>query len=198
MKTSSNNRPVRLVAETVSEVLGPAPLLSLVYLQAGLAEGTRGVLFALLPIACVAILPYVALVLLARQGKVSGRFISKRTQRLPILLAVLVLAVAVVIVLAVARAPGSLIVVTIASTVGLTVVMLVNVFWKLSIHLALATFAAFYQFTLLPALWAVLLLVCGLLALAWSRFVLGAHTVAQILAGVGAGLVVFLVYLVIR
>ncbi|WP_285035167.1 phosphatidic acid phosphatase [Plantibacter sp. ME-Dv--P-095] len=182
------------VAQVVSEVFGPAPLLTFALIQAGVGTAPRGIWTALLASLLIAVLPYAALILLARSGRVSGRFVSDRRQRGPILACVLVSVVLGVSLLVWLGADARLLAVGIAAIIGLLVVTAVNLAWKLSIHAAIAAFVAILQFGSLPvALAATLLLVP--LVVGWARVREGAHTTAQVIAGFGAGGAVFLAYL---
>lgn len=53
-------------AEVLSEVFGPAPLLTVLFVQAGIASGTPGGWWAALPVIGIAMLPYLAMIRLAR------------------------------------------------------------------------------------------------------------------------------------
>lgn len=180
----------------MSEVFGPAPLLTVAFVEAGLWVGSAPGWWALLPILGVAVVPYLAMIWLARQGRVSDRFVGQRSQRLPILLGVLGVVFGVIVILLGVRAPWEVTSLTIASAVGLIVVMAVNVVWKLSIHMAIAAFVWLLQFTVMPW-WAAALLGLAVITLGWARIVVRAHTTAQVLVGVLAGAVVFIVYLVL-
>ncbi|ODA89447.1 hypothetical protein ATY41_05970 [Leifsonia xyli subsp. xyli] len=183
------------VGHILSEALGPAPLLTIAFVEARLQVGSAAGWWALLPILGVAVLPYLAMIWLAHRGRVSDRFVGKRSQRLPILLGALVV-VAVIVILLAAEAPWEATSLTIASAVGLVVVMAVNVVWKMSIHMAIAAFLWAYQLTVLPG-WLVVLLVLAVVALGWARIAARAHTLAQVIAGCGAGLAVFGVYMLL-
>lgn len=178
----------------LSEVFGPAPLLTFALIQAGVETEARGVWTALLGSLLIAVLPYGALILLARSGRVSGRFVSDRRQRGPILACVLVSVLLGVAVLVWLGAGPQLLAVGIASIIGLLVVTAVNLAWKLSIHAAIAAFVAVLQFAYLPPTFAALLLIVPA-AVGWARVREGAHTPLQVLAGYGSGVAVFLCYL---
>jgi len=178
----------------LSEVFGPAPLLTFALIQAGAQTGARGVWTALLGSLLIAVLPYGALILLARAGRVSGRFVSDRRQRGPILACVLVSVILGVAALVWLGAGAQLLAVGIASILGLLVVTAVNLVWKLSIHAAIAAFVGFLQFAYFPPLVAAVLLLAPA-GVGWARVREGAHTPLQVLAGYGSGVVVFLCFL---
>lgn len=178
----------------LSEVFGPAPLLTVALVQAGAQTGARGVWAALLGSLLIAVLPYGALILLARAGRVSGRFVSDRRQRGPILACVLVSVILGVAALVWLGAGAQLLAVGIASILGLLVVTAVNLVWKLSIHAAIAAFVGVLQFAYFPPLVAAVLLLAPA-GVGWARVREGAHTPLQVLAGYGSGVVVFLCFL---
>lgn len=190
---SHPNRSLRL-AQVISEVFGPAPLLAFALVQAGITTGVRGLWTALLGALLIAVLPYAALILLARTGRVSGRFVADRRQRGPILACVLVSVVLGVSLLVWLGAGAQLLAVGIASIIGLLVVTSVNLVWKLSIHSAIAAFVGVLQFTCFPAPIATVLLLVPA-AVGWARIREGAHTPLQVLAGYVSGVAVFLCYL---
>lgn len=190
MNTLSQASVPLSAARVISEVLGPAPVLTLVLVQAGIQQADmRGFWLALIAALFVAIGPYAAMVVMARAGKVSDRFVGRRSQRAPILLAVLGSLAVGLVLLVVLRAPASLVAMTIMSAVGLVVVMIVNLAWKLSIHSAIASCAWALQFAFLPAPVAILLVVLPIMV-AGARVREGAHTVAQVVAGSAVGVLV--------
>ena len=93
-------------------------------------------------------------------------------------------------------APRALALLTLAIAVGLFLVTAVNLAWKLSIHAAFAMFFAVTQF-ILWGWWGLIALLIPL-GVGWARVRVRAHTVAQVLAGSGAGIVIGLVYLLLQ
>jgi hypothetical protein len=178
------------LAEVVSEVAGPAPLLLIGLLQVGLPSGA--VAATIVSVITMAILPYGATVWLARAGRLSGRFVSNRRQRIPILLGTLVVVVVGAVVTALIGAPRPLLALAVLAVVTLAVVSIVTLRWKLSIHATLAVFFAGLQVSLYGAI--------GILALAipaavmWARFHLRAHTLGELAAGCVLGAVMSVAY----
>lgn len=72
------------------------------------------------------------------------------------------------------------------------VVGAVNAFWKLRVHTAVVVFTTAALVTALGP-WGIPLLAIPV-AVGWSRVRLGDHTVAQVLAGIPAGLLVWGAY----
>ncbi|MBG6217724.1 membrane-associated phospholipid phosphatase [Arthrobacter sp. CAN_A6] len=188
----------RLVAKVVTEVFAPAVLLSALLLivsvhTAGLA---RGIGSGLLAVLFVTGLPLVAVVLLVRAGKVTDHHIGNRRQRAPILGGSLVSIALGVWILQLIDAPADLIRAVLSSVAGIVAVLVVNLFWKLSAHSAVAVFFSLVVLFLigLPGMAALAIPV----AVGWSRVVLEAHTVAQVLAGwlVGGGIALLYLTLV--
>jgi membrane-associated phospholipid phosphatase len=83
------------------------------------------------------------------------------------------------------RAPSELTVVVLAELTGLVVVLVITHFWKISIHAATAG-GLLGVFLVLYGPGALLGLI-PLALIAWSRTVLGAHTVAQVTVGAATG-----------
>lgn len=173
--------------EVISEIFGPAPLLTVAYIEVGVLAGE--IWLAVLAAVLVAVLPYTALVVLARAGKVSGRFVSNRRQRLPVLLGTLACMAVAVVLLLTMNAPGLILSLTYASIAALFVVMVIGVWWKVSIHCTIATFFFLLQIALFgPIGWVAVIIP---ITTGWARLNLNAHTLTQVLVGSGIGAVVF-------
>ena len=132
--------------------------------------------------------PMMALLYLSRRGRVSDHHVSDRSQRAPVLAGVLGCIAIGTWLLYLWGSPGSLYRMLLGLAVGLLVVMVVNLFWKLSIHAAVAAFfvlsiCAIFGPTLV---WTAVVPA----AVGWSRVQLEAHSMAQVVAGWGVGCVV--------
>ncbi|MBT2249473.1 phosphatase PAP2 family protein [Arthrobacter sp. BHU FT2] len=84
-------------------------------------------------------------------------------------------------VLAAVSAPASVFAMVLAVVGGVVVLAAVSPFWKISGHAAAISCAAVVAVLMLGAAWLPLLLLVP--AVGWSRVVLRAHTLAQVLAG---------------
>ncbi len=93
------------------------------------------------------------------------------------------------------HAPKVIIVGLAGTLLGMIVVGAVNSFWKLSVHNAVATFVAVAVVGSFGWMWWPLLLLP--IAVGWSRVVLKDHTIGQVIAGVPAGAVVAIPYLLV-
>jgi membrane-associated phospholipid phosphatase len=134
------------------------------------------------------VLPYALILRGVRRGRLSDRNISLREQRIRfggVAIASILLGLAV---LAVLDAPAEMVALLASITVGVACGWVVTLWWKISVHAAIAAGAA-TVLTLVfgPALLAVWPLVS---LIAWSRVQVGDHTPAQVLAGVALGIVV--------
>lgn len=129
--------------------------------------------------ACV--LPLFVLLGLVRLGKVTDHHVSNRKQRAPVLLMALGSVAAGLMVLAAAGAPRSVMVMVLAIVAGIIVLAAVSPFWKISGHAAAVSSAAVICVLMLGLAWLPLLLLIP--AVGWSRVVLRAHTLAQVVAG---------------
>ncbi len=68
-------------------------------------------------------------------------------------------------------------------------ILVVTIFWKISVHCATAAVVGMLTWSLFDAALPALL---GVAVMAWSRWRLGRHTVAQTVGGVLLGIAVFL------
>jgi membrane-associated phospholipid phosphatase len=170
-------------AAWVTEVFQPPVVVSIQLLISPLAEpgfpGTIG--YGALAAMFVCVLPLIVLLVLVRLGKVTDHHVSDRKQRAPVLLMALACIAVGLLVLAAAGAPQSVVAMVLAVVGGVTVLAAVSPFWKMSGHAAAVSCAAVVSVLMLGAAWAPLLVLVP--AVCWSRVVLRAHTVAQVVAG---------------
>jgi membrane-associated phospholipid phosphatase len=118
---------------------------------------------------------------LVRLGKVTDHHVSNRHQRAPVLLMALASVVAGLGVLEAVAAPRSVVVMVLAIVAGIVVLAAVSPFWKISGHAAAVSSAAVISVLMLGPAWLPLLVLIP--AVGWSRVVLRAHTLAQVVAG---------------
>ena len=129
----------------------------------------------------VCVLPLLVLLGLVKLGKVTDHHVSNRKQRAPVLLMALGSVVAGLVVLQATGAPRSVMVMVLAIVAGIIVLAAVSPFWKISGHAAAVSSAAVISILMLgPAFLPLVLLIP---AVGWSRVVLRAHTLAQVMAG---------------
>ncbi|MCC5784304.1 phosphoesterase PA-phosphatase [Kocuria sp. WN036] len=186
----STPRPSTLVAE----VFAPAPLvLSLLVLAGWSGAGWSGALWGLGTAVVVASLPMLVLRVLARRGRVDGHFVRARAQRLPVYAATGVLTALVVVAELALGAPPVVPVTTAFVLLGLLVLLVVTLWWKVSAHVAMAACWA-VGLGVLSAPWAALAAAPVPVAVAVSRVRTGDHTPAQTVVGALIGVLVALVW----
>jgi membrane-associated phospholipid phosphatase len=159
------------VAVTLQLLISPA-------VEAGF-PGTIG--YGALAALFVCVLPLLVLLGLVRLGKVTDHHVSNRKQRAPVLLMALGSVVAGLLVLQAVTAPRSVMVMVLAIVAGIIVLAAVSPFWKISGHAAAVSSAAVISVLMLGPAWLPLVLLIP--AVGWSRVVLRAHTLAQVVAG---------------
>lgn len=181
--TSGSIRIKNRTARWLTEVFQPPVVVSLQLLISPLAEagfpGTIG--YGALAALFVCVLPLVVLLVLVRMGKVTDHHVSNRKQRAPVLLMALGCIAVGLLVLNAAAAPLSVVAMVLAVVGGVAVLAAVSPFWKMSGHAAAMSCAAVVSVLMLGPAWAPLLLLIP--AVCWSRVVLRAHSLAQVVAG---------------
>ncbi|SCF04567.1 hypothetical protein GA0074695_3087 [Micromonospora viridifaciens] len=176
------------LARLLTELLAPSvlvtalPLAVTARVSAGLPDFLRWGGVALL---FCAVVPVGVIVHGVRRGRLSDRHVGDRTQRArPLLTGLASVAVGMALLVAL-RAPVELFATIVVIFVVGAACTVVNHWWKLSIHAAVAAATAAVLVSLHgPALHAGWLLVA---AVAWSRVVLRDHTWAQVVAGIALG-----------
>ncbi|WP_426990588.1 phosphatase PAP2 family protein [Pseudarthrobacter sp. Y6] len=170
-------------ARWLTEVFQPPVVVTIQLLISPVIEagfpGTIG--YGALAALFVCVLPLVALLVLVRLGRVTDHHVSNRKQRAPVLLMALGSVVAGLVVLQAAGAPRSVMVMVLAIVAGIIVLAAVSPFWKMSGHAAAVSSVAVISVLMMGPVWLPLVLLIP--AVGWSRVVLRAHTVAQVVAG---------------
>ena len=170
-------------ARWLTEVFQPPVVVSQQLLISPLAQpgvpGTIG--YGALAALFVCVVPLVVLLVLVRLGKVTDHHVSDRKQRAPVLLMALGCIAVGLLVLGAVDAPESVIAMVLAVVGGVAVLAVVSPFWKMSGHAAAVSCAAVVSVLMLGAAWTPLLLLVP--AVSWSRVVLRAHSLAQVVAG---------------
>jgi membrane-associated phospholipid phosphatase len=177
------------VARVITEALQPPITVALLLLLSPAMEpGFPGtVWFGAVAVLFVCVLPLAAVILLVRLGKVTDHHVSDRRQRAPVLAMSVVSLLAGLAVLLAINAPYSVIVVVLAIVGGVVILAVISLFWKISGHAGAIALTTVISVLILGVQWLPLLLLVP--AVGWSRVVLRAHTVAQVVAGalVGGG-----------
>lgn len=184
MVVNSNTiRAKNRTAGWLTETFQPPVVVSVQLLISPLTEdGFPGTMaYGALAALFVCVLPLILLLVLVRLGKVTDHHVSDRKQRAPVLLMALVSILAGLLVLEAVGAPRSVVAMVLAVVGGVVVLAAVSPFWKMSGHAAAISCSAVIAVLMLGPAWAPLLLLVP--AVGWSRVVLRAHTLAQVVGG---------------
>jgi membrane-associated phospholipid phosphatase len=177
-------------ARFATEAFSPAVLAVVVPITVGARVADPpllGVGWGALAALFVGVLPYLAIRLLLRAGRITGdHHVPERRERaLPIALALVSIVVGLVL-LAALGAPAAVTTFGLVTVAVVVAVGVVNLAWKLSGHAAVvATCAVVVLIAYGP--WSLLVSAPVLLWTGWSRVRLGAHTPAQVVAGAATG-----------
>jgi membrane-associated phospholipid phosphatase len=170
-------------ARWLTEAFQPPVVVTLQLLISPVIEpgfpGTVG--YGALAALFVCVLPLFLLLILVRLGKVTDHHVSDRRQRAPVLLMALASVIAGLAVLAAVGSPRSVVVMVLGIVAGIVMLAAVSPFWKISGHAAAVSSAAVISVLMLGPEWLPLLALIP--AVGWSRVVLRAHTLAQVVAG---------------
>jgi membrane-associated phospholipid phosphatase len=184
--------PRRLrVARLVGELLSPPPILVVLALLVAWASSPTpalAVLWGGIAAVFASVLPYALILRGVRQGRLSDKNISLRAQRIRFGVVAITSILLGLAVLAAFDAPAEMVALLASIAVGVACGWVVTLWWKISVHAAIAAGAATVLLLVFgPALLAIWLLVA---VIAWSRVQVGDHTPAQVLAGVALGVAV--------
>jgi membrane-associated phospholipid phosphatase len=184
--------PRRLrVARLVGELLSPPPILvvlALIVAWASSPTPAMAVLWGTIAAVFASVLPYTLILRGVRRGRLSDKNISLREQRIRFGVVAITSILIGLAVLAAFDAPAEMVALLASIAVGVAFGWVITLWWKISVHAAIAAGAA----TVLTLVFGTALLVVWLLValIAWSRVQVGDHTPAQVLAGVALGIVV--------
>jgi membrane-associated phospholipid phosphatase len=184
--------PRRLrAARLVGELLSPPPIvvvLALVVAWASSPTPAMAILWGGIAAVSTSVLPYALILRGVRRGRLSDKNISLRAQRIRFAAVAITSILAGLAVLAALDAPAEMVALQASIAVGVACGWVITLWWKISVHAAIAAGAAT---VLLLVLGPALLVVWPLVAvIAWSRVQVGDHTPAQVLAGITLGIVV--------
>jgi membrane-associated phospholipid phosphatase len=184
--------PRRLrVARLVGEVLSPPPILAVLALVVAWDSSptpAMAVVWGGIAAVSASVLPYALILRGVRRGRLTDRNISLRQQRVRFAAVAIASILTGLTVLAAFDAPAEMVALQVSIAVGVACGWVITLWWKISVHAAIAAGAAT---VLLLVFGLALLVVWPLVALiAWSRVQVGDHTPAQVLAGIALGIVV--------
>ena len=184
--------PRRLrVARLVGELLSPPPILvglALIVAWDSSPTPAMAVVWGAIAAVFASVLPYALILRGVRRGRLSDKNISLREQRIRFGVVGITSILLGLAVLAAFDAPAEMVALLASIAVGVACGWVITLWWKISVHAAIAAGAATVLLLVFgPALLVVWLLVA---LIAWSRVQVGDHTPAQVLAGVALGIVV--------
>jgi membrane-associated phospholipid phosphatase len=184
--------PRRLrVARLVGELLSPPPILAVLALVVAWDSSptpAMAILWGGIAAVSASVLPYALILRGVRRGRLTDRNISLRQQRIGFVAVAITSILVGLAVLAAFDAPAEMVALQASIAVGVACGWVITLWWKISVHAAIAAGAAT---VLLLVFGPALLVVWPLVAvIAWSRVQVGDHTTAQVLAGVALGIVV--------
>ncbi|WP_019546689.1 hypothetical protein [Streptomyces sulphureus] len=190
--------PKAKAAKLVTDVLAPGNLVIALLLVVGWhsTHSFAGVGWGALAALFCGVVPIAIIQLGVRRGRLTDKHVRVRKQRIvPLSASILSVLVGIALLYAF-DAPSDVSALVIAMLVGLASVLLVTVWWQISAHNAVAGGTVLILLLVygLPALPFVLLLPL----VGWSRRVLKAHTLAQLVFGTALGLISAAAFVLLR
>ena len=195
---AENTKRVR-IAHHVSIILAPATIsLPFILLVAFYQDQDKlsALLFACITLFFLSVGPLLYIIIGVRLGKLSDIDVSRRSQRVGPFIFGIVSATIGWIILSLTDGPRNLQTVMIITVFSGIIMMVITLWWKISMHASSFGGVA----TMLTVLYGAVMLPLFILLIfvSWSRVVLRRHTVSQVIAGSLAGIVLSLVILKIR
>ncbi|MEJ5869382.1 hypothetical protein WDV85_16750 [Pseudokineococcus sp. 5B2Z-1] len=179
------------LARTLTDLLSPGNLLVAVQLLVGAVSGNtliEGFAWGALAALFTAGLPYAFVLRGVRKGRYGDHHIGERRQRTKPFLFAAASVLAGLVLLTVLGAPTELLALTLAALVGLLLILVTTLVWKISVHTGVAAgVVSVASMTFSPFVVVAPLVV---LAVGWSRVALRDHTVAQVVGGAVLGAIV--------
>lgn len=175
--------PWRTVARVLTEVFQPPIVVfGLLLISPAIEPGFPGTMwFGLLAALFVCVLPLAYVLVMVKLGRITDHHVSDRRQRPALLLMALVSVVVGLVVLQLMNGPVSVLVMIIALIGGIGILAVVSAFWKMSGHASALAAAAVIVVAMFGPSWLPVLLLVP--AVGWSRLVLRAHTLGQVVVG---------------
>lgn len=182
---------LQAVAGLVSEVGSPSVVATLFLAALPLLHPGVSWTHAVLAATFVTVVPTLALVVMRKRGLVSDRHVTRRSQRLPIMVVAGLSIGLAFAVLALVHAKPALFQEVSGILLGLVVCLSITTVWKISIHSAVGTYVALAATAPMPVGGPALALGFSTV-MGWSRVTLEHHTPGQVLAGQIVGAAVYL------
>ncbi|TPN20602.1 phosphatase PAP2 family protein [Mesorhizobium sp. B2-3-3] len=171
------------LARIVTDALAPAYLVIAILLIIGWhsTRSLEGLAWGLLAALFCGGIPFAIILFGVKRGSWTDKHVKVRSQRAVPLTATMVSVLVGILIQVVFDAPREIFALVIAMLVGLAATMAVTVWWKVSVHTAVAGgVATILTLAFGPPLAALALVVA---AIGWSRVQLRDHTVAQTIVG---------------
>lgn len=181
----------RLAARAATEVFAPAVVVVAICFLIGLHAGATigaGLLWGLLTAMFASGLPFGAILIGVRRGRLTDHHIGVREQRrIPLLIGLGSVLVGLAV-LALVGAPRETLALVASMFASLLITMAITHWWKVSAHAAVASGAASIAVLSLGLGWLASFVAVAIVC--WSRVELRDHTVKQVLVGTLLGVVV--------
>jgi MFS family permease len=181
----------RLAARTATEVFAPAVVVVEISFLVGLHAGATiaaGLLWGLLAALFSSLIPFGAILVGVRRGRLTDHHVGKREQRrIPLLIALASVLVGLAV-LALAGAPREMLALVTSMFFSLAVTLVITHWWKVSAHAAVASGGATVAALVAGFAWLAAFVAVAIVC--WSRVELRDHTVKQVLVGTLLGVVV--------
>jgi hypothetical protein len=186
-------------ARQVSNILAPATISLPFILLVAFYQTTNklsALIYSCITLFFLSVGPLLFIIVGVRLGKLSDIDVSRRSQRVGPFIFGIISATVGCLVLALLNGPRNLQTVMIMTVFSGTIMMIITLWWKISMHASslggVATMLTVLYGGIMLPLFALLVLV------SWSRVALRRHTVPQVIAGSLTGIVLTLVILKIR
>ncbi|MFC1408646.1 phosphatase PAP2 family protein [Streptacidiphilus sp. N1-12] len=190
--------PRERTARLLTDTCAPANLVVVVLLLVGWhsTNGFAGLGWGLFAALFCGVVPMGIVLFGVKRGGLTDKHIRVRKQRVVPMTASLASVVTGIVLLRVLHAPKDIAALVVAMLVGLVSALAVTVWWQISIHNAVGGGTAMILILAFGPIAVPALLIAA--AIGWSRLVLKAHTLAQVLAGTALGGVSALVFTLTR
>ncbi|QRQ79487.1 hypothetical protein [Glutamicibacter protophormiae] len=179
---------VRRLALGISHFLAPVTLATLLLLSAPLRREQVSWSEALVSACFTTIVPWLMLVAAKLRGKVTDMHVTRRHQRHRIYALTAGSIVSGLLLLWAMDAGGGIFREVLAILLGLFAVSMINLRWKVSVHLSGGTYAALQAANGMGG--CMPLVLAGVEVLSWARIRSGQHTASQVCGGVLVGVVI--------
>ncbi|WP_313813333.1 hypothetical protein [Glutamicibacter sp.] len=188
-ETRPTNNPAFRAAVVASHVLTPVVLATLFIISSPVRNASVSWAQALVAALFTTIIPWCVLLYAKLRGVVSDLHVTQRQQRHWLYAVTAGSIIAGLLVLRLMDSGRAIYGEVGSILLGLAVVALVNIWWKVSVHLAVGTFVALQFGSGNPGLHP--LIICFIALLSWARIKSNEHTASQVCGGVFIGVLVY-------